>query len=94
MSAQTIGLVAFGITVAYTAIGLPLQIRENHRRKSVAGQSAGMQWLLLGTFASWVAYGMLKPDWYVLFSNAPGAVCVALLLAQRVVYSEQKQSCV
>ena len=89
MTVDTVGFAAFLITIAYTAFGLPAQIKSNYRRKSVEGLSKTMNWLLLFTFVSWVIYGSLKSDWYIVGSNAPGAVCTAIILGQFRLYGER-----
>jgi uncharacterized protein with PQ loop repeat len=85
---DTLGTVALVITVIYTCFGLPVQIRKNYQDKSVAGLSLFLMVMLLFTFSSWVAYGWVKPikDWYVIASNFPGAVCVAIILVQFKLY--------
>ncbi|HET6347153.1 MAG TPA: SemiSWEET family transporter [Myxococcota bacterium] len=85
---DTIGTIALVITVIYTCFGLPVQIRKNYQDKSVAGLSLFLMIMLLFTFSSWVAYGWVKEqkDWYVIASNAPGALCVAIILVQFKLY--------
>jgi uncharacterized protein with PQ loop repeat len=78
------GWIAFAVTVVYTVLGLPVQIRKNRKNRSTAGLSLVMNVMLLCTFCSWVFYGLVKTpqDWYIVGSNFPGAVCVSILLAQ------------
>ena len=82
MKTEQIGFAAFLITVSYTVIGLPAQIYGNYLQQSMNGQSLFMNVLLFLTFSSWVAYGIKKQDWYILGSNAPGALCIAVVLWQ------------
>jgi len=83
-SEQIVGWLAFGVTLIYTVLGLPLQIQKNRRNRSTAGLSLFMSVLLLCTFSVWVVYGMVKHphDWYIVASNFPGALCVSVLLYQ------------
>ncbi len=82
------GFVAFLITVIYTCLGLPVQIRKNYISKSTAGLSLITMVLLFFTFSSWVAYGLIKSerDWYIVGSNFPGAVFVTIILYQFFLY--------
>jgi uncharacterized protein with PQ loop repeat len=77
-----VGWMALAITVVYTCLGLPAQITENRRKQSVEGLSLCMTVLLTLTFSSWVLYGVLKSDWYIVVSNFPGVVCAAIMLVQ------------
>lgn len=83
-----VGWTATAITTVYTCIGLPAQIVQNHRVRSVGGLSLLMTLLLTCTFLAWVAYGLVKSpiDWFIVISNFPGAVCVVALLAQFALY--------
>jgi uncharacterized protein with PQ loop repeat len=75
-------------TTVYTCIGLPAQIRQNHRERSVRGLSFLMTLLLACTFLAWLVYGLVKSpvDWFIVISNLPGAFCVSVLLAQFAIY--------
>lgn len=87
-----VGLAAAIITTVYSGFGLPVQVRKNYLGKSVEGTSLVMTVLQLFTFSSWVLYAAIKtqPDWYVIVSNAPGAVCDLLILWQFALYSKAK----
>ncbi len=86
MSVSDVGFAAFLITTSYTVLGLPAQIRRNCLKKSMEGQSIFMSVLLFFTFLSWVIYGVMKEDWYILGSNSPGALCIAFVLVQFWIY--------
>jgi len=83
-TADILGWFALVITLVYTCFGLPVQIRKNYLSKSTEGLSLFLMVALLFTFSSWVVYAAAKPDpdWYVIGSNAPGALCVLVILAQ------------
>ena len=85
---DTIGLGACIITTVYTSFGLPVQVYKNYKNKSVEAFSLVMTLMMLLTFTSWVVYGFVKPspDYYVIVSNLPGAVCATLLLVQFALY--------
>lgn len=82
------GWIALVITIIYTCFGLPVQIHKNYTTKSTEGLSLFLMIVLLFTFSSWVVYAAVKEphDWYVISSNAPGAVCVLIILAQFALY--------
>lgn len=86
-----IGTIACVITTIYTSLGLPVQIYKNHQGKSTEGLSLSMMIMSFCTFSSWVAYGFIKakPDWYVIISNAPGSICIALILLQFRLYRKK-----
>ncbi|MBI5961486.1 MAG: PQ-loop repeat-containing protein [Chloroflexi bacterium] len=79
-----VGFSAFLITVIYTCLGLPVQIRKNYRSKSTAGLSPFMILLMACAFSTWVIYGLIKSDqdWYIVGSNFPGAVFSFTILSQ------------
>jgi uncharacterized protein with PQ loop repeat len=83
-SEHVVGWIAFAVTVVYTVLGLPVQIRKNSLNKSTAGLSLFMSSALLCTFSVWVVYGMVKDprDWYIVGSNSPGVACMSFLLFQ------------
>ena len=64
-----LGWIALIITLIYTGLGLPAQIRKNLLSRSTGGLSLFMTVLLFLTFSTWVAYGLVKPDWYIVVPN-------------------------
>ena len=64
-----LGWIALMITLIYTGLGLPAQIRKNLISRSTGGLSLFMTVLLFLTFSPWVAYGLVKPDWYIFLSG-------------------------
>jgi uncharacterized protein with PQ loop repeat len=86
------GFVALVITVAYTCLGLPVQIRKNYSSKSTRGLSLFTVILMLATFTSWLVYGIVKAqqDWYLVGSNLPGAACTVVLVSQFWLYRRIK----
>jgi uncharacterized protein with PQ loop repeat len=87
-----VGLIAFIVTLAYTCLGIPIQIQKNFKQKSVKGLSFFMTVLMLIVFISWCVYAVLKRDWYILGSNAPGVVCVTIILGQFRYYRKNKDN--
>jgi uncharacterized protein with PQ loop repeat len=89
-----VGMAAFFITVIYTCIGLPIQVRRNYINKSTTGISLFMIVVLFFTFSSWIAYGLAKApkDWYIIASNIPGAGWVFVILFQFWIYRSKGNS--
>lgn len=88
---ELVGYLALIITVLYTCLGIPAQIRKNAQQKSTAGLSLPTYVLSLLCFAVWVVYGLLKEqkDWFIIVSNFPGAVFVAIILYQFWTYRDR-----
>ncbi len=88
INSDVIGWIAFSITVVYTCIGLPIQVRKNYVKKSTAGLSFFMMVVLFFTFSIWITYGLVKSpkDWYIIGSNIPGMGCVSIILCQFWIY--------
>ncbi len=91
---DVVGWIAFLITVTYTCIGLPIQVRKNYANKSMGGISLFMMVLMFFTFSSWVVYGLVKSpkDWYIVGSNIPGACCIFIILCQFWAYRSKRNS--
>ncbi len=89
-----VGTVASAVTIAYTCCGLPLQIVKNYRSRSTAGLSLFMMGLAFLTLLCWVVYALVKVprDWFILVSNAPGALFALVILAQCVHYRRRKEA--
>lgn len=76
------GWAATSITLMYTALGLPSQIRRNAVTKSTDGLSVSMAVLLFATMTSWVIYGSLIANWFIVVPNGVGGLCAAIILIQ------------
>ena len=93
-TADIVGIVAFLITVTYTCVGLPIQVRKNYINKSMGGISLFMMVVLFFTFSSWITYGFVKSpkDWYIIGSNIPGAGWVFIILCQFWIYRVKRNN--
>ncbi len=87
---DVVGFIAFLVTLIYTCLGLPTQIRKNYRSKSTAGLSIYTVALMGFAFTTWVVYSLLKSDWYIFGSNLPGAVFSFTILSQFWLYRKNK----
>jgi uncharacterized protein with PQ loop repeat len=85
---DSLGWAALVITIIYTCVGLPSQIRRNHLTKSTTGLSWFMVAMLTCTFAVWLAYGLtVSPrNWYIIGANTPGAAFALVMLVQFRIY--------
>lgn len=86
--AKLLGWSALIVTIIYTCVGLPTQIRRNHANKSTSGLSLFMIVMLTLTFMVWLAYGLATNprNWYLIGSNLPGAIFIVIILAQFWIY--------
>ncbi|MBI2486693.1 MAG: hypothetical protein HYW01_06995 [Deltaproteobacteria bacterium] len=91
---DVVGRIAFFITVTYTCVGLPIQVRRNYINKSTTGISLFMIVVLCFTFSSWIAYGLVKSpqDWFIIGSNVPGAGWVFVILCQFWIYRSKRNT--
>jgi uncharacterized protein with PQ loop repeat len=85
---EWLGWAALLVTVVYTCVGLPSQIRRNHITKSTTGLSLFMVTMLTCTFSVWLAYGLtVSPrNWFIIGANVPGAAFALVMLAQFGIY--------
>jgi len=88
---ESLGWTALFITVVYTCVGLPSQIRRNYLTKSTTGLSLFMVAMLACTFSVWFAYGLtVSPrNWFIIGANVPGAVFALVMLAQFCIYRKR-----
>ena len=86
-----VGLTASIISVIYTGLGMPVQIYKNYSAKSTAGLSLSMMILLFMTLVSWVVYGILKTDWYIILPNFIGSISVTIIFIQFWLYRNIEQ---
>jgi MtN3 and saliva related transmembrane protein len=91
-SVNFLGWIASMITVVYTTLGLPAQIVKNFKSHSTAGLSLVLFTFLTGTFVSWVLYGIVKPDWFIVVPNGLGALCGCVIVGQIIYYQARKNS--
>lgn len=80
--AAVVGIATVVSSIAVKLIGMPDQIRENHRRRSTEGMSVWLWVLSLVSYVCWTAHGLLRGDWVVVSAQVLGVVLSALMLAQ------------
>lgn len=89
MSLTLIGVVGFltaAVSILVKFIGLPDQIRKNHRRKSTEGLSVWFFALSVLAYALWVFYGILKSDWVLILGQGFGMVTMGIIAYQIWIY--------
>ena len=79
---RTVGIAATTAMLVYTMLGLPAQLLRLRRAGSAEGVSALTFGLSFLAFALFTAYGALKPDLFIVLSNAPGTLLAGLILLQ------------
>lgn len=80
--AAIVGVATIVTSIAVKVIGMPHQIRENQRRRSVEGVSLPLWVLSLASYLCWTAHGLLRGDWVVVSGQALGVVFSAAVLWQ------------
>lgn len=91
MNPEILGTIAMITSLVFMAMGLPVQILKIYRAKSTEGVSLFMTCTLLATTMAWCVYSLKISNWYILVSNAPGALFAFVLLCQFWVYCFSKE---
>lgn len=77
-----LGYLALTVSLTVLIWGLPAQIINNYRRKSCKGLSLSLMIMVFFAYLIWAVYGLSKPDWFLVFSQTPGAILTAVILMQ------------
>ncbi len=82
------GVFATITSLAFMAMGMPVQIYKIYKAKSTKGLSLFERCTLLLTTLAWCEYSFSLPDknWYILIANAPGAAFAFIILCQFWLY--------
>jgi uncharacterized protein with PQ loop repeat len=88
-SVHIFGVLAMIASLTITAVGFPMQIVANYRRKSVEGISTTLVVSAMTTYTLWALYGWTKPDWFLVISQTPGCMIAGALLLQIRYYSRK-----
>lgn len=87
-----IDIVAVATTVVallVKVIGLPDQVRKNHRAKSTAGLSIPFFALAWLSYGLWAVYGAMRGDLVLTIGQGAGVVTVGIILGQAVIYRDR-----
>ena len=85
-----VGVLTTAVAIVVKIVGLPDQIRKNHKRKSTEGLST---WFFLLGFLSyflWTLYGSLKGDWVLILGQGAGMITMGIIAYQIFIYRKQK----
>ncbi|MCF6276846.1 MAG: SWEET family sugar transporter [Candidatus Magasanikbacteria bacterium] len=76
-------------------VGLPSQIWQTHKTKSVEGLSVLLVIFVGLSYLSWTFYSLLKPDWFLFAGQAGGSVFGLVFFCQfvyyKIFYKKRKQ---
>jgi len=88
LTQEILGWIALIVSLIFTCIGLPSQIKRNKKRKSTRGLSETMMIMSFSTYLSWVFYSLSINDLYLFFANLVGAIFTAVILFQIKCYKK------
>lgn len=85
-----VGASTIVVSVLVKIVGLPDQIRKNHKRRSTEGLS--LYFFLLGflSYVLWTIYGILKQDWVVMLGQGAGVITMGIITYQIWMYRGSK----
>jgi len=93
MQPSDIVAILTGITsIAVKVVGLPDQIRENHRRKSTAGVSVAYFALAFISYCSWIVEGFFQHDKVVIIAQGLGIFTTGAILWQIFTYRKPRET--
>jgi len=84
-----LGYSALAMSLVIILCGYPVQIVKNYRRKSCEGLSLLLMATVFLAYSVWSAYACVKPDWFLVWSQIPGAFLTLIILIQFAVYRNQ-----
>jgi uncharacterized protein with PQ loop repeat len=88
-SGAIIAILAAVCSILVKVIGMPIQIKINHQRKSTDGLSS---WFLVLTFISyclWVAHGLVVHDMALVIGQGLGVIVTGIIVGQMISYRKQ-----
>lgn len=84
-----IGILTTVVAVLVKVIGLPDQIRKNHKRKSTEGLSTPFFALGFLSYFLWTLYGSLKSDWVLVIGQGAGMITMGIIAYQIFIYRDK-----
>lgn len=88
---SVVGAATATVAILVKVVGLPDQIRKNHRRKSTEGLSVPFFLMGLLSYVLWTIYGLLQKDWVVALGQGAGVLTMGAIAYQIWLYRERKQ---
>jgi uncharacterized protein with PQ loop repeat len=86
---SVLGVLAVIASFVIVFYGTPAQIIKNWRRKSCAGLALPLFCQVFVAYTLWALYGLIKPDWFLVVSQVPGAILTLVLLLQFFYYRKK-----
>ncbi|HRY31120.1 MAG TPA: SemiSWEET family transporter [Candidatus Paceibacterota bacterium] len=86
-----LGALAMLVSLAVVFFGLTSQAWKNYKRKTCEGLSITLILVTLLAYSVWLAYGISKPDWFLIASQTPGVIMGLIILSQYLVYDSKKK---
>lgn len=83
------GVIAVCSSLIMVLFGMPRQVMKNYHRKSCEGLDLFLFIAVLLAYLSWSTYGLIKPDYFLLVSQIPGAILSAIILVQFKIYGRR-----
>lgn len=87
---SAVGVVTVVVAILVKVIGLPDQIRKNHKRQSTEGLSVPFFLMALLSYVLWTTYGLLRGDWVVALGQGVGVVTTGIIAYQIWIYRGKK----
>ncbi len=88
-----VGTIVVILSVLTKVIGMPDQIRLNHKRKSTEGLSLVAYTLSCVTYFFWALYGALRGDWVVFLAHGVlGTLITGFVLFQFYLYRSKDRN--
>lgn len=78
-----------GFTVKF--VGLPDQIRQNHKRRSTEGLSRAYWVFAFVSYALWTLHGYLQGDTVLLIGQGAGIITTGIILAQMYTFRRSRR---
>lgn len=85
-----IGILTTVLSILVKVVGLPDQIRKNHKRKSTEGVSTSFYILSFLVYMLWTAHGILQNDWVVILGQGLGIITTGVIVYQIFIYRKKK----
>lgn len=83
-----LGVLAMLVSLSVVFFGLTSQVWKNYKNKSCEGLSLGLIAVTFLAYTVWAAYGVSKPDWFLVASQTPGSLLALVILIQYKLYKK------
>lgn len=87
--ASIVGLLTLIMGIVVKVIGLPDQIRKNHKRKSTEGLSTMFMVMTFTAYSLWTLHGILRNDPVLIFGQGVGIITSGIILGQIFIYKKR-----